>query len=73
VGDFEGLVNGMIRRKHAVDFVSFALDGEIAMHFNHCHANRHGVSAVYLDFVAILGASGNRNESGNEARAGKAK
>jgi hypothetical protein len=66
-------VNSMMRRKHAVDFVSFALDGEIAMHFNHCPASRHGVSAVYLDLVTILRGSGDGNENGNEARAGKAK
>ena len=63
VCDFNGLVQRMIGGKDAVNFLALAIDGEVAVEFDHGAARGDGLGAVDLDFVVVLG----RERKGQEA------
>jgi hypothetical protein len=65
VSDFEGFVDGVMGWEDAVDLVAFALDGEVAVDFDHGATDGNGVGGVDLDFVAVLG-TGCEREEGSE-------
>ena len=53
----------MVRRKNAIDLLAFALNRKIAVQFHHRLARGDGVGAIHLDFVVILGMTGNRESN----------
>jgi hypothetical protein len=63
VGDFDGLVQLVIGRKHTVCRRLRALEGEVAVQFDHGVAGLDGVVGIDLDFVVFLGTRGRRNNT----------
>ena len=59
MGDFDGLVLGMIGREHAILHRLGTVDGEIAVQLHHGFAGLDRVVAIDLDFVVVLGPGGN--------------
>src|SRR5206468_6830334 len=55
VRDFDRLMRGVLRGKHAVLFLRRPLDGGVAMEFDHSLAGFHGLGAIHLDLKVSLG------------------
>ena len=62
VCNFECFVESMIGREHAIDAVALAIDGVIAMKFDHRPARRNRFGGVHLNLVIIL-AKGRQREA----------
>ncbi len=64
VRNFKCFVEGVIGWKHAIDALALAIDGVIAVQFDHCPACRNGFGGVHLNLVIVLAkrSQGNARE-----------
>ena len=72
MGNFQGLVLGMIRGKYAVDDALGTLHREVAVNLHHRVASGHQIGTVNLDFGVVLGVGCDRRQ-GKSGCGGQAK